>query len=773
MFKSLGNLLYKTPWWALALLGLFTFLVLTLFTVPFNVIRLADSGKTTVENRAIQREIDRTFGDGALTFAEQVVRSMAERTTDPARKAEFAQALTEIASARADLLLAENEAKHAWADSAQAAKDAAAHARRAETDAAREMQQQAREAALQMRDDAREKIKKLHDARADAVSAQKSVGINDPSAFAAFDQAITEAKKAEQDANEILRKIKKRSFSIGLGPRNNESRAITDPMPPLPPNAPPLPPAPAAPPAPPAPPKAEKSTQPPTSVAKASTDQAKASTLSLSSDDKNKAGQSNDFTISSKDDRVKIDGTIGGTRVKGDIAIGDIEKSLVKIDGSNIATAVPPLTPELREDIRRRVSSDFKRVGIGSALIISFIPLFLILIIAKIYIGRSRRALEVASVKTKEAESANINRQIVEAKLMALQAQVEPHFLYNTLANVQALTEVDPIQANKMTGHLIQYLRASLPKMRENISTVGQEIELVRAYLNILKMRMGSRLEFGIDVPAELENLPFPPLMLPSLVENAIKHGLEPLREGGRIDVVAEKTGFGKDAKLRLLVKDTGKGLAESPVQSGGGIGLNNIRERLRALFGEQARLILQSNHPTGVIATIETPASGASAFMSASAADTLRVEEPKGWGAKTLNVAAKTHNAWAAILVKIFIGIVAMLGVLFVVGMIGLATDAIPMHIGNTNISGIEGMAIGTIAFLLAFGILSIVALILVAVIYGLGFLFVGLAISIPLMILVSLFPVLAPFVVIGFGVYWFWWRKKNKSIIIKPPTA
>ena len=766
MFKALGNLLYKTPWWAMVLTGLFTFLVLALFTVPFNVLRLAESGKSSTENRAIQREIDRSFGDGALTIAERVVRSMAERTSDPARKAEFSQALKEIASVRADLSSAENDVKNAKADAAQAAKDAAEDARRAAKDAEREMQQQAREAALSDRDDAREKIAKLRDARADAVSAQKRVGLNDQSAFAAYDKAIAEAKKTKKDADEILKKIKKGSYSMGLGRKDGETESITGPLASSSLNAPQIPPAP------PAPPKADKPVKSPASVANGSPDQPKVSTLSLSRDGTNQTGQPNDLTVSSKDDRVNIDGWIAGTRIKGDIAIGDIEKTLNKIDAATVGPVTPSLTPELREDIRRRVSNDFRRLGIGSALIVSFIPIFFILIILKFYIGRSRRALDVASVKTKEAESANVNRQIVEAKLMVLQAQVEPHFLYNTLANVQALTEVDPVQANKMTGHLIQYLRASLPKMRENISTVGQEIELVRAYLNILKMRMGPRLEFGIDVSGELETLPFPPLMLPSLVENAIKHGLEPLREGGRIDVVAEKTGVGKDAKLRLMIKDTGKGLTDSPVQSGG-IGLNNIRERLRALFGEHARLILQSNSPTGVIATIEAPASGASAFMSASVADSLRAEEPKTWGAKTLKVAAKTHSAWAAILVKIFIGIVAVLGVLFVVGMIGLATDAIPMHIGNASISGIEGMAIGTVVFLLAFGILSIVALILVAVLYGLGFLFVGLAIAIPLMILVSLFPVLAPFIFVGFLVYWFWWRKKKNTVIIKPPNA
>src|ERR1700674_576710 len=115
-------------------------------------------------------------------------------------------------------------------------------------------------------------------------------------------------------------------------------------------------------------------------------------------------------------------------------------------------------------------------------------------------------------LKRKEVEYHRISQQVTAAKLSALHAQVEPHFLYNTHASVQALTEVDPQQANAMTGHLINYLRNALPKMREWVSTVGQEVELVRAYLNILQMRMGKRLAFTIDVPPELMEAPFPPL---------------------------------------------------------------------------------------------------------------------------------------------------------------------------------------------------------------------------------------------------------------------
>jgi hypothetical protein len=310
--------------------------------------------------------------------------------------------------------------------------------------------------------------------------------------------------------------------------------------------------------------------------------------------------------------------------------------------------------------------------------------------------------------------------------------------------------------------------------MRENISTVGQEIELVRAYLNILKMRMGARLDFGIDVPEELLALPFPPLMLPSLVENAIKHGLEPQREGGRIDVVAERVGQGDDAMIRLMVKDTGRGFSDAPTQAGGGVGLTNIRERLLALFNGRAKLTLEANTPKGVVATIETPAKGATMFSAVTADAAAQAETlPKTWRGKTLRFAARTHSFWANLLVKAFVVIVSLLGVLFIVGMIGLATGSLPMSIAGTRITGVEGMALGTLALLLAFGALSIAALVVVAVIYGLGFLLFAIAIGVPILVLLSLFPPLLPVAVVGFLLYWFWWRKRTKAIVQNPPSA
>jgi hypothetical protein len=233
-----------------------------------------------------------------------------------------------------------------------------------------------------------------------------------------------------------------------------------------------------------------------------------------------------------------------------------------------------------------------------------------LLLVAGAVIGKSvatsaRAARARADLLRVEAERNLMSRQVVEAQLKMMQAQVEPHFLFNTLANVRFLQDTDPAGAGRMLDHLIDYLHAALPQMRESSTTLAQETELARAYLEILRIRMGNRLEFAIRVPQELMNTSFPPMMLLSLVENAIKHGLEPMREGGRVDIEAE-AGAGR---LRLVVKDTGAGLgAGSDSEAGSGVGLANIRARLKTMFGDGARLTLQDNEPRGVIATIEIP---------------------------------------------------------------------------------------------------------------------------------------------------------------------
>jgi hypothetical protein len=194
------------------------------------------------------------------------------------------------------------------------------------------------------------------------------------------------------------------------------------------------------------------------------------------------------------------------------------------------------------------------------------------------------------------------DKELAVARLNLLQAQVEPHFLYNTLANAQLLTRSDPPLADQMLGNLIQYLRHSLPKAGDGMSTLGQELERTRAYLDILAIRMGARLAAHVDVDAALMAHPFPSMMLQTLAENAIKHGLEPKPGGGTVWIMARVQG----GLLAVTVADDGLGLVGHG--SGSGIGLANVRERLRLGYGEAATFSIGSNFPSGVAATIRLP---------------------------------------------------------------------------------------------------------------------------------------------------------------------
>jgi LytS/YehU family sensor histidine kinase len=152
-----------------------------------------------------------------------------------------------------------------------------------------------------------------------------------------------------------------------------------------------------------------------------------------------------------------------------------------------------------------------------------------------------------------------------------------------------------------MLANFVAYLRAALPQMRRDETTLMQEVELARAYLNVLQVRMGERLSFRLDVPSDLGALPFPPLALSTLTENAVKHGLNPLPEGGSIEIAARV----EDVRLKVEVADTGAGLRRS---SGSGAGLANLRARLAALYGEAASLAIEANVPRGIRATIAVP---------------------------------------------------------------------------------------------------------------------------------------------------------------------
>jgi len=198
-----------------------------------------------------------------------------------------------------------------------------------------------------------------------------------------------------------------------------------------------------------------------------------------------------------------------------------------------------------------------------------------------------------------EARIEHLTRELAEARLLVMQAQVEPHFLFNTLANVQHLVETDPPEASRVLDSLIKYLRAALPQMRESTTNLGRELEMARAFLEINRVRMGSRMTFSIDVPDSLKERAFPPMMLISLVENAVKHGVDPCCDCGTITIRARED----EGRLRVSVEDTGEGIKP---KKGGGVGLSNIRERLKALYGTSARLVIEEREPRGVVASIE-----------------------------------------------------------------------------------------------------------------------------------------------------------------------
>jgi LytS/YehU family sensor histidine kinase len=194
-------------------------------------------------------------------------------------------------------------------------------------------------------------------------------------------------------------------------------------------------------------------------------------------------------------------------------------------------------------------------------------------------------------------------RQASDARLGLLQAQVKHHFLFNTLANVQALVDAGSPRASHVLKSLIAYLRASVPRLHESTTTIGQELELVRAYLEVMHMRMPDRLQFALRIDEGAADLCCPPMTLLTLVENAVRHGIDPGEEGGRIDVeVSARAG-----RCRVRVTDTGVGLR--PGSRGLGSGLATLRERLQLSFGGDAELRLEAMEPRGVCASLEFPA--------------------------------------------------------------------------------------------------------------------------------------------------------------------
>lgn len=216
---------------------------------------------------------------------------------------------------------------------------------------------------------------------------------------------------------------------------------------------------------------------------------------------------------------------------------------------------------------------------------------------------RQREAWAQEQALAFELERSELGRQALDARMRLLSAQVQPHFLFNTLANVQALVEAGSPRAASLLQSLTDYLRAAVPRLDGAASTLGQELELVLAYLALMQMRMPDRLQYALHVDPDARLLRCPPMTLLTLVENAVRHGIDPSEEGGRIDISARQ----HSGRCRLTVVDTGVGLQAAG--HGLGTGLAALRERLQLVFGGDATLVLSETLPHGVRVELDFPA--------------------------------------------------------------------------------------------------------------------------------------------------------------------
>lgn len=217
-------------------------------------------------------------------------------------------------------------------------------------------------------------------------------------------------------------------------------------------------------------------------------------------------------------------------------------------------------------------------------------------------LGLWRRASHLrAETQANDLQRIQLERQLLQVQLQALRNQIEPHFLFNTLATVRRLHKTEPAEGARLLAHFIDYLDSTLRQLQGQYTTLGREIDLVRAYLSIVLVRMSGRLRVSFDVPTELRDCELPPLCVATLVENAVKHGISASPTGGEIRVLAWR----RDEAIEVAVHDTGVGFTGA---GGSGVGLANIRARLSTLYGTAGVLKLESNHPCGVCARIRLP---------------------------------------------------------------------------------------------------------------------------------------------------------------------
>ena len=303
--------------------------------------------------------------------------------------------------------------------------------------------------------------------------------------------------------------------------------------------------------------------------------------------------------------------TVIGYAIHGFLALGDLTgiEPWAKSKGFFVKTAYFTVAPLAGVILGFWICSLFLDLGfngwygnIGWLASIAGTSVVISAILATIFFWREREALAQAQYERERLRSERIQREATLANLRALQAQIEPHFLFNTLANASSLVESDPATAKRMLDSFNRFLRASLAATRGDSTTLGDEAELIAAYLDVLQVRMGARLRYDIEVPAELRGWQLAPMLLQPVVENAIRHGLEPKIAGGSVTFSARR-----DADdVVIEVRDSGVGFAPT---TRGGLGLSNLRERLEGLHGPRGTLAIVEQPGGGTLVTVRLPA--------------------------------------------------------------------------------------------------------------------------------------------------------------------
>lgn len=270
-----------------------------------------------------------------------------------------------------------------------------------------------------------------------------------------------------------------------------------------------------------------------------------------------------------------------------------------------VALAIPACTSLLYWLSTEAGAPPFWRVSdrLGGFMLLTLFPLFFAPWIALTALVRQREAWAREQALAFDLERSELARQALDARMRLLTAQVQPHFLFNTLANVHALVETASPRAAPVLAQLIEYLRAAVPKLDESEACLQQELDLVQAYLALMQMRIPDRLSYRLQVEPGMGSLRCPAMSLLTLVENAVRHGIDPSEQGGQIEVLGRRQG----QRCLLTVRDTGLGL--SATGSGLGTGLQGLRERLLLFFNGDITMQMRAVQPQGVCIELDLPA--------------------------------------------------------------------------------------------------------------------------------------------------------------------